>query len=287
MWSPLGTYLATLHPQGVKLWSGPNWADSGVQRFPHKNVRLLDFSRNERYLATFSPDPISLRELDPRMRSIFSEDDEGNNIVIWDIKTGNLLRTFSANVSEGSKMAWPVFKWSSDDRYVARVTPGQQISVYELPDMGLLDKKSIKIEGVVDFDWSPADEREDEKEKDNATKSAKGKKPRENMLAYWTPEMGNQPARVSLISIPSRTVLRTKNLFNVNDVSFLILFHTLHLSFADMRCPAWEHFSRRFSASRCRMCVRLVLCGGTTHDMTVRRARRLRTFDPSPLFWRE
>lgn len=207
--------LATLHPQGVKLWSGPNWSESSVQRFPHKNVRLLDFSRSERYLATFSPDPISLRELDPRMRSVFSEDDEGNNIVIWDIKTGRLLRTFSAPVGEGSKMAWPVFKWSSDDRYVARVTPGQQISVYELPDMGLLDKKSIKIDGVVDFDWSPVDEREDEKD----GKSSKSKKPRENVLAYWTPEMGNQPARVSLISIPSRTVLRTKNLFNVNEVS--------------------------------------------------------------------
>lgn len=29
-------------------------------------------------------------------------------------------------------------------------------SVYETPSMGLLDKKSLKIEGVRDFCWSPS-----------------------------------------------------------------------------------------------------------------------------------
>ena len=31
------------------------------------------------------------------------------------------------------------------------------ISVYEAPDMGLLDKKSVKLDAVQDFSWSPAD----------------------------------------------------------------------------------------------------------------------------------
>ncbi|KAI9611025.1 hypothetical protein H4Q26_008872 [Puccinia striiformis f. sp. tritici PST-130] len=53
-----------------------------------------------------------------------------------------------------------MFKWSGDDHYLARVTPGQAISVYETPGMGLLDKKSIKIEGVVDFEWCPLSENE-------------------------------------------------------------------------------------------------------------------------------
>ncbi|CAM9486645.1 unnamed protein product, partial [Phaeothamnion confervicola] len=29
------------------------------------------------------------------------------------------------------------------------------ISIYELPTMKLLDKKSFKAEGVADFEWSP------------------------------------------------------------------------------------------------------------------------------------
>ena len=70
--------------------------------------------------------------------------------------------------------------------------------------MGLLEKKSIKIDGVLDFEWCP----------DRELGASK-----ENMFAYWTPEAANQPARVTLMAIPSRNVLRSKNLFNVNDVS--------------------------------------------------------------------
>lgn len=42
---------------------------------------------------------------------------------------------------------WPVFKWSHDDKYIARMTPGPKgaISIYELPSMNLLEKKSIKV----------------------------------------------------------------------------------------------------------------------------------------------
>jgi uncharacterized protein with WD repeat len=115
-------------------------------------------------------------------------------------------------------MQWPALKWSADDKYVARVTFGQQISVYQLPSMGLQGKKSIKIEGVVDFEWCP----QGDKDREDAEIDAKGgkgpKKARENMLAYWTPEVANQPARVTLIGFPSRDILRQTNLFNVTEV---------------------------------------------------------------------
>ncbi|KAH9174380.1 hypothetical protein EDB89DRAFT_2241705 [Lactarius sanguifluus] len=73
----------------------------------------------------------------------FSTEDKGNNITIWDIKTGYLLRAFPSILSEGEgakkQMAWPALKWSPNDnsKYTARLTPGQQISVYELPSVGL------------------------------------------------------------------------------------------------------------------------------------------------------
>lgn len=41
--------------------------------------------------------------------------------------------------------------------------------------------------------------------------------PSENILAYWTPEAKDNPARVTLLEIPSRRELRVKNLFNVGD----------------------------------------------------------------------
>lgn len=164
----------------------------------------------------------------------FTEDDEGNQIAIWDIKTGRLLRTFpvvtppptiDADGNERKKQfAWPALKWSSDDKYVARVTPGQQISVYETPSMGLSGKKSIKIEGVVDFEWCPIGDKDKDREEQDAKKGIK--KEREAMLAYWTPEVANQPARVTLMSFPGRAILRSKNLFNVSDVSYLYITMT-------------------------------------------------------------
>merc|ERR1712113_1101340 len=69
------------------------------------------------------------------------------------------------------------------------------LSIYETPSFGLLDKKSIKVNGMRDFSWSPT----------------------ENTLAYWVAEDKDVPARVTLVEIPSRNELRVKNLFNVAD----------------------------------------------------------------------
>src|SRR6266404_1091950 len=183
-WSPLGTYVATLHRQGVRLYGGPSFQLQA--RFFHPFVRLIDFSPCEQYLVTWSHDPITVAEDMPTGPRFFSAEDEGNNIAIWDIKTGHLLRTFPSILPEGEgskkQMAWPALKWSADDKYTARLTPGQQISVYELPSMGLQGKKSLKIEGVVDFEWCPLGD----KVREDSVKTSK--KPTENMLAYWTPE---------------------------------------------------------------------------------------------------
>ena len=217
-WSPVGTYIATLHRQGVRLWGGPSWEPQ--QKFAHPLVKLIDFSPCERYLVTWSNEPIVVPEGAVQGPQYFSPDDEGNNLAVWDIKSGDLLRTFSTynegeTPSAKKQMQWPVLKWSPDDQFVARITPGQMISVYELPSMYLQGKKSLKIEGVVDFEWCPLGDKDKE---EPASNGKPAKKARENMLVYWTPERTNQPARVTLLSFPSRTVLRQKNLFNVTEV---------------------------------------------------------------------
>ncbi|KAL9539140.1 hypothetical protein MBANPS3_010444 [Mucor bainieri] len=206
-WSPKGSYLSTFHTQGIALWGGPSW--NKIVRFVHPGVKLIDFSPNERYLVTWSNEPISLDRL-PESGHPFSDYDEGNQVVIWDIKTGSLLRSFplvQAAGEEQKTVRWPMFKWSSSEKHFARVVPGQQLSVYEAPSMGLVGKKSIKAPGIVDFEWSPA--------KGDASDPKIYQK--EEVLAYWTPEIGNQPARVSVMTIPSKEVIATKNLFNVSE----------------------------------------------------------------------
>jgi translation initiation factor 3 subunit B len=209
-WSPLGTYLTSMHHQGVQLWGGKSW--SRQKRFAHTGVNLVDFSPDESYVVTWSHRPITVEEGHP----VLSIDDDGKNYIVWDVATGKPIRSFvtldipSDQIDESGqpikrKIQWPAFKWSADEKYVARMTHGQSISVYELPSMKLLDKQSIKIEGAQDFEWSPATARRD------------GFKGYEQLFCYWTPEMGSNPAKVGLMAIPSKEIVRTRNLFNVSD----------------------------------------------------------------------
>jgi translation initiation factor 3 subunit B len=207
-----------MHRQGVKLWGGPSF--QLIQRFAHPLIKRLDFSPDESYLVTF--ERISIPENAPQGPQYLGKENEGDYVAVWDVKTGHLKRTFPRSFAIGEDEAtsknpmWPPLKWSFDGKYVARLTPGQHISVYSLPDFGLVDKKSIKIEGVVDFEWCPLGDKDYEEDAKDKGKSPK--KERESMLAYWTPEIGNQPARASLMQFPSRVQLRSKNLFNVSDV---------------------------------------------------------------------
>ncbi|KAK2557121.1 Eukaryotic translation initiation factor 3 subunit B [Acropora cervicornis] len=135
-WSPKGTYLATLHHQGIALWGGEEF--KRIMRFSHPGVQLIDFSPCERYLVTFSP--------------LADNPDDPQAIVIWDIRSGTKKRGFLC----GDQSQWPVFKWSSEGKYFGRLGESS-ISIYETPSFGLLEKKSLKIPSVKDFAWSPSE----------------------------------------------------------------------------------------------------------------------------------
>lgn len=192
-WSPQGNMLATMHRQGVAVWGGPTFPR--LCRYAHNNVRLIEFSPNERYLISYS----SQEPSNPRESVTVS-------LIVFDVRSGRKLRVFEGAADEfavgssagpGGALKWPVFKWAGgkEDIYFARIGKNM-ISVYECPDMGLLEKKSLKLDGVADFEWSPS----------------------EPVLAAYTSEQGNLPARITLVKIPERNEMRQKNLFNVSDV---------------------------------------------------------------------
>jgi len=186
-WSPQGSYLATLVPaKGVILWGGNNYEK--LQRFPSPRVQFVLFSPDENYLLTNNND-----RNDP------------NAIKIFNVRTGKLIRDFPLypadflqNPAEAQTTPPPPFLWSFDDKYIARMGK-DLISVYELPSMKLLDRRSHSAPGIREFQWSPT----------------------ANILSYWAPEVQNSPAHVDLIEIPSRKKLRQKNLFNVTKCSMV------------------------------------------------------------------
>lgn len=66
-----------------------------------------------RYLVTFSPQ---------------SDGSDQKKLVIFDIRTGLEKRSFLINGAP----VWPIFRWSKDDKYFARITQNL-LSVYETP----------------------------------------------------------------------------------------------------------------------------------------------------------
>lgn len=190
-WSPRGTYLCTYHRQGIVLSHGKTWAK---KRFAHSGVRVIQISPCENFLVTFSADAPRNAE-DPQQ------------IIVWSIKTGEKLRGFLAEPCNPDKSPWPAFKWSNDDAYFARMKLDEQISVYStkddtiemLSDPVSKKKQSVKVKGVQNFAWSPSN----------------------NYMAYWTPEIGERPARVSVLKMPEREDVTSKNLYQVKDVKLI------------------------------------------------------------------
>ena len=247
-WSPQGTYLATFHPRGVKLWGSDGFEDQG--KFGHNGVQELTFSPCEKYMTTYAfPDPN-----DPGLTT-------HETIIVWDVLSQAKLRTFEwrnpllpnfqveaqtylhtekmikeakepemltvrgrvvsynpdtycFTVEEGpSKVHENVrhdavkplqdpnrLKWSPDGTYVAKLDIHQSsgtdiISIYELPSMKLLDKKSLVAAGALDFSWSP----------------------KKNMFAYWAPAVGNLPAGIKIVGVPNREDICSRKLYQVSD----------------------------------------------------------------------
>lgn len=175
-WSPLGTYMSTFHKQGIALWGGPEF--NQLFKFAHEGVTWIDFSPCEKYLVTLS-------------QALMLTGQE-NAIIVWDIRMQAIKRSFS--VENIQSVSWPIFKWSSDDKYFARIQ-SDSLFIYETETFSLLEKKSIKVPGICNFSWSPS----------------------QNILAYWVAEDQNVPARVVLLEVPSKRELRSKNLFSVAD----------------------------------------------------------------------
>jgi translation initiation factor 3 subunit B len=79
------------------------------------------------------------------------------------VRSGAIIRHFSLQAYDEGPPS--LFKWSHDGKYIARKSK-DAISIYELPSMTLLDKKSLKATGIAEFEWSPGS----------------------SVLAYWAPE---------------------------------------------------------------------------------------------------
>ena len=189
-WSPNGSYLATAHTMGVVLWGGPPPFEKPLGKFEHSGVGKFAFSPQERFLVTASVVSSSKDGAAPK-------DDDPKTVVFHDIATGKRKLEFTGVKSS----IWPLFRFSHNDDYFATVVK-DKIQVYDSETMQLVGKTSLRIPGVKTFSWAPA-----------------GPYGYDSVIAYYVPvpPSNNQPASVTILSVPDKAVIRQKNVFDVKD----------------------------------------------------------------------
>lgn len=203
--SPKGTYVFSYHPQGVTAWGGPHF--DRIRRFYHPNVRTSAVSPGEKYLVTFSADPITnTDQMDEE--SPFSIKNEGHQICIWDIASGLLCATFP--VVKSPYLHWPLIRWSFNDKYCARMV-GDTLVVHDADKkFAPMENKSLKVPGIRDFSFAPTGVK--------IQPFRNGDEP-SVVLAYWTPETNNMSCKATVVEVPRGRVLKTVNLVQVSNVT--------------------------------------------------------------------
>lgn len=202
--SPKGTYLFSYHDQGVVAWGGPHF--DRLRRFYHPNVRTSSVSPNEKFLVTFSAEPITSNEDDKDCP--FTTRNEGHQICIWEIASGLLMTTFP--VIKSPFLHWPLIRWSYNDKYCARMV-GDTLVVHDSENsFAPMDNKALKVPGIRDFSFAPS--------------GVKLQPFRQNdepsvILAYWTPETNNMSCKGTVVEVPRGRVLKTVNLVQVSNVT--------------------------------------------------------------------
>lgn len=194
-WSPRGTYLVTMHPQGAKLWSGKGFKEG--LRLQHVAVNEILWSPDERFLGTWNGRPFNQLDHDkvnPR-----------EALILWDVRTGTRIRSFPQRRVQIGELD---FAFSADSRFLARIEVDTEtnnlelIRVYEAPTFHLLENRSIKAVGARDLMWSPK------------RVPLLGSP----LLAYWTPERDNSPTTVYVMKLPSKEYVRIRPLQQVGSV---------------------------------------------------------------------
>ena len=175
---------------------GQVWTELYVQWSPkgsmlatfHAPGVMLWAGRDFQRVGRFQHHSVKIVDFSPNEKYLITTNGaEAESTIIWDIRSGRKVKAFGAAVG--------LPRWSHDDAFFA-ILAEDRIDVYDAATMQLLEDKPIKAPGVRDVQWSPA----------------------ANVLSFWQPDMGNAPARVSLLEIPSRAPVREKGLVYVADV---------------------------------------------------------------------
>jgi len=181
-----GSFVFTMHRQGVKVRGGPNLDQ--VAAFPHEDVWETQNSPDERWLISWD--------------GLSNTSGTHKSVKIWDLWTATLAAThWCPPQSPCGTEFWPFFIFSSCSRYLA-CNNGSDIIILEAPTWKpiMIEKSIYKINirtPKAIMSWSPTDP----------------------YLAIWTPPVGvddqgfgNGPCSLKVVNIDKKIDIATKSL---------------------------------------------------------------------------
>lgn len=247
-WSPQGTYLATFHPQGIKLWGSTGFESQG--KMQHNAADMVDFSPCENYMVSYA----------------YHTYDPSSAIIVWNISNDppTLIRQFAlrepleknfqayAEIDEPlSKADKKKVEGTTEKTTKKRIIRGRIKSSsfdgaskqmkYTLveDDESFPDIPQEKVKPLQEpnrLKWSPDGKYLARLSPDKLEvyelpgmnllekKSIAAKdvmdfmwSPRSNMISYWSPAVGNHPALINIISIPDRTNICSRKIVDVKE----------------------------------------------------------------------
>ncbi|KAI3388099.1 hypothetical protein SNEBB_000551 [Seison nebaliae] len=173
-WSPLGTYLSSIHEQGSILWDKLKM----FRKFEQKFIQHVLFSPCERFIVGYSPPDFNqVEENEEVVRRKYP-------IKIWSVISETLKREFDLECDE----KWPSIMWNYNGEYFTRLVPPGLI-LYSSMDFKRKWKASYpEAESMI---WAPTT----------------------NLIGLYCRASDNTPARIVLLDPINQTELLSKNPF--------------------------------------------------------------------------
>jgi len=246
-WSPMGTYMAAYHKNGMLLYGGANFLE--VARFEHKLVDFASFSPCENYIVTY------------RLKNQMGN---GEDIGVWDVRTGKAIRRFNVTDNLGlnfqvlATVTESISKGKNRERehkghkdvdrmFRGRITAINPDGSFNISENSALEHINVPREKVAPmqdpncFKWSadgkylaklmpdlitvfelPSMRILESKSIPAAEVLEFSWSPGgENLISYYTPASSNKPAVIGIIRIPSREVICSRKVVNVIEANMV------------------------------------------------------------------
>lgn len=139
---------------------------------------------------------ITQASFSPCERYILTFNPKGK-FIVWNISTREEIRSFPA---EDDK--WGTYKWSFNGDYIGKLSE-ESIFIYNSETMAMLEddsgaKRPLHIENLAEFSWSPT----------------------ANIISCYIRENSKKPALIKIISIPTRTQIALRTIFDARACTF-------------------------------------------------------------------